>query len=672
MNVLDLANLDWELFGWRPFSWMLFRSLETGQTLEAELGPFPARAPGSVQQALRDAGVLPDWNVGTQSRECAWVEHYHWQFHTEIPDTDLPRTSPILLEAMGLDYSGWVYFDGREVGQFKGTFLPHRFDLTPVIEQRAVHTLDILFDTPPPEQGQIGFTSRSRYFKPRFAYGWDWCPRLVPVGVWDRLAIRAGLEATLEVSDLTASLDADNRTGHVELTVGMSTPLESVACLQADLVDGERILASAEAVPLGERTSMVLSCPEVRPWWPNGSPSNPDGRATVYRLVVRALDAGGNPLWRDEERVGFKRIEWRPCEGAPPDALPWVCVVNGEATFLQGVNWSPVRLLYPDTRDEEYAQLVEVYREMGCNCFRVNGVGLLEKEVFYELCDAAGILVWQDFPLSSSGVDNWPPEDPQAVADITEIAESIVLRRRRHPSLLLWCGGNELQSGPEGEKTGGGKPAPADHPCLAALRRVVERLDPGRRFLPTTAFGPLFYAQRENFGKGLHHLVHGPWGMSTFSSLEDWCGYWENDDSLFRAEVGMPGAAPSALIRRYAGDLPAWPCLGPLWKHSCAWWIQWDRLKSECEGLTEPEALERYCELTECEQAEALASAARACKTRFPACGGFLIWHGHDCFPCPINNSLIDFERKPKPVYSALEEVFRRTSAGERPRLDRD
>ena len=54
--------------------------------------------------------------------------------------------------------------------------------------------------------------------------------------------------------------------------------------------------------------------------------------------------------------------------------------------------------------------------------------------------------------------------------------------------------------------------------------------------------------------------------------------------------------------------------------------------------------------------------AAAACKNRFPRCGGFLVWMGHDAFPCPANNAFIDFDRNPKPAYFALKKVFRNES----------
>jgi beta-mannosidase len=66
-------------------------------------------------------------------------------------------------------------------------------------------------------------------------------------------------------------------------------------------------------------------------------------------------------------------------------------------------------------------------------------------------------------------------------------------------------------------------------------------------------------------------------------------------------------------------------------------------------------------ELSQKKQADYLAFAAKSCKDRFPGCAGFLVWMGHDAFPCPANTSVIDFEQHPKPGYKALQKIFHRS-----------
>lgn len=644
MAILDLTNLKWTLVGWRPYTWKLNRSMPL------DLGPFPTRVPGTVQRALLDAGIIEDWNMGLNSRACEWIEHRHWEFITEIGADAIPRNERAVLDAEGLDYVGWILVDDREIARFEGALSPHRFDLSEILSDGRPHRLAIVFEEPPPEQGQIGFTSLSRFFKPRYNYSWDWCPRIVPIGVHGALSVKTGTDAGIDLVRIRTALAEDNQTGTIEVTVAAARDVR-LAILTVTVLDQGREIGRSFA-DWNRAGSFTLSQLAVQPWWPNGA-----GAQKLYDVIVEAIDAGGQTIWSKQTAVGFRRIDWLPCEGASADAEPWICAVNGKPIFLQGANWVPPRAMYPDATDDDYRVLIAMYREMGCNVLRVWGGAILETERFYSLCDEAGILVWQEFPLSSSGVENYPPDAPEAIARLRDIAKSYIRRRSHHVSLLLWCGGNELTRGEGGAKQGV-VPIDYTHPCIAMLRDLVQAEDPGRRFIPTSPSGPRFSADAKEYGQGLHHDIHGPWGMGGFADLEAWRQYWAGDDSLFRSEVGMPGAADAGHILRYVGERSAWPPTSEYWLHTAAWWIEWNRHEKALAGLDDGHALAEYVRRTQQQQAEAYAIAAKACKNRFPRCGGFILWMGHDLYPCPINNSVIDFDRTPKPAYRTLQRVF--------------
>ena len=81
--VRDLGSLPWRLSPSVPYLWQFQPFATLDDSPEAE--PIPARVPGSVQRCLRDAGILPDWNVGRQARACEWVENRHWIYETVLP-----------------------------------------------------------------------------------------------------------------------------------------------------------------------------------------------------------------------------------------------------------------------------------------------------------------------------------------------------------------------------------------------------------------------------------------------------------------------------------------------------------------------------------------------------------------------------------------------------------
>ncbi len=636
----DLSALAWTVMGWRPFAWQIGRSMETGVATRFDIPELPARVPGSVQSALRAAGWLPDWNVGLNSLQCEWVEHRHWEFAVEIPAGWIQAGQPAVLRAEGLDYSGWILVDGREAATFRGTLKRHAFDLSSQLGDGRAHRLAIVFDATPEEQGQIGFTVQSKFLKPRNNFGWDFCPRFVPVGIWDRLTLEAGPQP---VSVVRAFSDLDESRVRGRAGVVVECTVEGIAAILE--LSGEGAVVATASVPLvaGSQT-LAVEIENPDPWWPNG-----EGPQALYDLTLRV------PGREDAHfRVGFKHVRWLPCQDAPGGALPWICEINGQAIFLQGVNWVAPQLDFHDVPDARYAERIALYREMGCNVIRVWGGSFLEKQIFYDLCDEAGLFVWQDFPLSSSGIDNWPPEDPAVIAELADIARDYIRRRGHHACKLLWCGGNELH---RDWGTGGAVPVDESHPCIAAFARVAVEEDPGTRFVPATSSGPQFYASEENFGKGMHHDVHGPWNSD---DLEQWKSYWSRDDALLRSETGMPGAASVELIRKYCGDRNPWPPTrdNPYHLHANSWWIQWDLFRSQLEGLDPGAGLEKYVALSQKFQAEALAVAVRTCRDRFPRCGGIMIWMGHDVFPCPINTSIIDFDGRPKPAYFARKEIL--------------
>ena len=85
-KTLDLSSLNWTLTGTSPYCWLLMGVTKTSTNKTMEVPAIPTKVPGSVQQALLNAGLLPDWNTGLNSLQCEWVENRHWVFETTLPD----------------------------------------------------------------------------------------------------------------------------------------------------------------------------------------------------------------------------------------------------------------------------------------------------------------------------------------------------------------------------------------------------------------------------------------------------------------------------------------------------------------------------------------------------------------------------------------------------------
>lgn len=636
----DLGDRDWSLIGWRQNDWelgMTFARLEAGRP---DVAAVPAAVPGSVRGALRRAGVVPDPGVALDSRASEWIENRHWTFSRPLPA--LPPLEPgdrIVLVADSLDYTGAILVDRSTVATFRGTFRSVEVDLTDAIAAGGTQ-LTIVFTDVPADLGQIGRSSRIRDWKTRFYYGWDWTPRIVQTGIAGplRLELRRGAR----LCDVAVRADLDG-TGAGALRI--RAEVDGVGNLVAVVTDpaGAR---SEHPLPVTGEGTVVLGA--VEPWRLHAP------APALYGVGVELRDADGALLDVRSRRVGFRTVEWRANEGAPEGAEPWLLVLNGEPVFLAGVNWVPIRPDYADVTVGDYRSRLVAYRDVGVVVLRVWGGAALEQDAFYDLADELGLLIWQELPLSSSGIDNTPPGDFEIAEELAAIARDYARRVGHHPSIVLWGGGNELTSGATPFRPDA--PLTDAHPAIAAAKAALAETDPGRRFVATSPTGPTIWADPARYGEGVHHDVHGPWESD--DTFEAWCAYWDGDDSLLRSEVGMSGASPVDLLERHGLAGPTSTeedraALRQLWSHSSAWWL------GEFDRWDGAGGLESWVDHSQVRQAAWLAYAARVTRDRFPRVGGFIVWLGHDTFPCAVSLSILDSDGRPKPVADALAAVFR-------------
>lgn len=645
----DLSQLRWQVVGFTPNLWAIDKYTDIHDAPDAEIGPIAAQIPGSVQMALLNAGLVPDWNVGLNSRQLEWVENRDWIYQTQIPDEWLRHARKVRLRCLGLDYCGAIQLNGVDVKEFANSFTQHEADLTTHLKPSG-NLLQIWFQQSPRWLGQFGHTSQVREWKPRFNYSWDWTVRLVQIGIWDSIFLDVLTDSEIGNVRVSTSVAKDAETGNLQAEIAAT----GGSSLEVLLRRGDTPIRKQRFVLSEGRALIDWSGLTIDLWWPNGLGSQP-----LYDLEIRLLSSGNEMLDMRHLRVGFRSAEWRHTMGAPVSAYPYLCTINGKEIFLFGINWTPIRSNFADLREEDYRKRIALYRDLGVNLIRVWGGGFAEREWLYDLCDEAGILIWQEFPLSSSGLDNDPPDDNTSIKQLAAIAQHYIRRLAHHPAILVWCGGNELAEDRRNHASSQPALTIAHHPMLQRLASVVQTLDPSRAFLPTSPLGPVGSFSRSTCGAGKHWDVHGPWRFSGRVDKE-WRDLWQNDDAMFHSEFGAPSASPAELIRKYRGDLSEFPGThsSPLWNRQ-PWWIDWPEFLQE--NGRNPKSLEEFVAWSQMRQSDALTVAVSAARSRFPACGGIIIWMGHDCFPCTANTSIVDYDGNPKPAAIALKKLIRMT-----------
>lgn len=451
------------------------------------------------------------------------------------------------------------------------------------------------------------------------------------------------------IEDLWArpALAADRRRATVRVVVTLSSSEPTAARVDVTLSHAGQLVAAASA----ERTvaagasviELALDVDAPRLWWPNGHGAQP-----LYEAEVGVV-AAGVPSDRRAVSFGVRSVELVGNATPDPDAPPYTFVVNGERVYVNGWNWVPMDALYGVERPAKLRQLLELARAAHVNLLRVNGVGLIERAAFYALCDRLGIMVWQEFTLSSSDLDRKPSEDPAYLADVVAEAEQIVPRRRNHPSLVVWCAGNELESLAK-------LPLDDGEPAIGALRDVVRAHDPDRLWLPSSARGRKPFNGLPSIRRdpdGLHD-VHGPW---LYEGLDEQYALYNAGTSLFHSEFGAEGLTnPETLRALLPPDELRLDRLGSAaWRHLSAWWLRPDEWRRWFGPVA---TLEQLIRATQMLQAEGVRYAIESNRRRVPRNSGSLPWQFNEPYPMAACTSAVDYYGRPKALYDAVAAAF--------------
>jgi len=114
--------------------------------------------------------------------------------------------------------------------------------------------------------------------------------------------------------------------------------------------------------------------------------------------------------------------------------------LNGVPVFAKGANYIPNDNFVPRVTPEKYELIVKSAADANMNMLRVWGGGIYENDIFYDLCDKYGIMIWQDFIFACAMY----PGDEAFLENIKQEAIQNVKRLRNHPCIAIWCGNNEM------------------------------------------------------------------------------------------------------------------------------------------------------------------------------------------------------------------------------------
>jgi beta-mannosidase len=597
-----------------------------------------ATVPGCVHTDLMTAGRIPDPFYRLNEGEVGWVSERDWEYErTFEADAELLSQDRVELVCHGLDTFARLELNGEELGRTENAFVEHAFDMQGRLTQ-GENRLRIRFDSArrvcderEAEHGKLPGGARVYARKPQYSFGWDWGPSLPTCGIWRDIELRAFRHGCIRELQTSAVPSGDR--GKVRMELALERTDDVPLSVNATLSRGERIVARAELHEVADSAEAALDVARPDLWWPSGC-----GDAALYDLCVR-VRKGGEELDRRELRIGFRTIELERTEDDEGESF--IFKVNGRRIFCRGTNWIPAdsfpsRLTPPTCR-----RLLEMAVDQNMNMARVWGGGMYEADMFYELCDELGLLVWQDFMFACGDY----PDLDSFRAEVAREAEKVVIRLRHHPSLALWCGNNENHMGHD--NWGWPETFTSERIYHEVLPGVCERLDPERPYWPGCPYGG------ENSNCETHGDMHN-WRI--WHRGRDYRGYRECR-GRFISEFGFQSFPTLDTVLEFAQPEDLAMDSEVMSAHQkCR--NGNDRLLEAIElFFPAPENFDQTMLFTQIIHGEALRFGIEHWRRLKWHTSGTLFWQLNDCWPA-ISWATVDAGLRPKPAYYHVRRAY--------------
>jgi len=397
-----------------------------------------ATVPGDVLNTLYSAGCIADPLYADNLQHLNDVFESDWTYSCrfDVPK-NLLETQKILLTLEGIDTLAEIRLNGNLLGNTDNMFLRYDYDIKECLKEEdnelSVKIFSAInFGKAHPHSYQAIFNSeRLMLRKAQCQFGWDWAPYCPSMGIWLPCYITFGDENRIDNVQIRTTLDGD-----ASVIVTLSEK-EKNYYTENDYRLRIRIDGQSKECKATHHASLInFKVENAKLWWPNGY-----GEQSFYEYKVELLKKG---VCVEEKKGRFAFKQVRVIEKAEGlNQISFAIEVNGRKIFAKGSNWVPASATLGALNKETYAKLISHAKDAHYNILRVWGGGIYETECFYDLCDEAGILVWQDFAFACSEI----PFESEFEENVRKEAEYQIKRLRNRPSLGLFCGSNEAIEG---------------------------------------------------------------------------------------------------------------------------------------------------------------------------------------------------------------------------------
>ncbi|MFJ6323593.1 MULTISPECIES: glycosyl hydrolase 2 galactose-binding domain-containing protein [unclassified Rhizobium] len=393
--------------------------------------------PGDVHTALNAEGLIPDPYFGRNEEVVQWVGKQDWELtrHFTLDDAG----GDWYLDIDYLDTVASVFVNDTLVLEGNNCFQRYRPDVSKALKT-GENTIRIVLHSSisagadlqdkqpfyiPYSTGNSPIPNGNMLRKPQCHFGWDWNIAIAPLGLYGTIALKK-LEIARIENVVTQQIHNDDGSVDLKVTVALFAKGTGIAQLYFSL-DDERVRLDV-GVNAGETSiTHFIHIDKPRLWWPAGN-----GEQALYALSV---ETNFETVTR---QIGLRTVELITTEDEAGSRF--ALKVNGREIFARGANWIPADALFSRSKPELTEDLLQSAADANMNVIRVWGGGFYEHDWFYDTCDRLGLMVWQDFMFAC----NLYPSTGDFLENVEAEVGYQVRRLATHPSIVLWCGDNEL------------------------------------------------------------------------------------------------------------------------------------------------------------------------------------------------------------------------------------
>ncbi|WP_300596859.1 glycoside hydrolase family 2 TIM barrel-domain containing protein [Niabella sp.] len=508
---------------------------------------MPATVPGTVLTTLLDNKKMPDPFYGMNNNKIPDIyqvgkAYYTYWFCKDFSETIPAGDGQVWLNFRGINYGCDIYLNGKKLNKkvFKGMFLRQRYNITAYLSKLGRNRLAVIVYPPDivgnPNGGQGGDGTIAKNVTHQYVAGWDW---IQPVrdrntGIWDKVTIEKTRSVIITDPFIKTMVPGVRKpTGHQSSAfVQVTTTLENAGAVSVSgtvqyEIDHQTVRLPVSLKPFEKKEVQLpaITIKAPRLWWPNTY-----GPQHLYPSAISFVKNNREVSDLRNITVGIREIKNQWNDRTRSMELR----VNGQPVFVRGGNWivSDELLRFSN---ERYDAEMRFHRDMGLNMIRVWGGALTERPEFYKACDEYGLLVMQDFWGSGDCNGRWM--DPKKSDDqwtrrnypddhslFIESAADMIKMIRNHPSLAVWCGGNEIVLAPG---------------IFQTLKdSVMPALDGTRWFIDYSNSDSMSYNALGNNGDG-------PYGIQSLPY------FWNYRTWPFNSEIGSVGMGDMTSLRRF-------------------------------------------------------------------------------------------------------------------------